>query len=188
MKLSQNYLWHLALLTVMGLLGSVIAGLIQYGVDVVKPSTIAFGFVAYGLTGSFIFAFYHVRGLSNTITAAVTVSAAQFVASSFMIPIVNAAIWSFGINLPVVALAFVFEKKLSTFGTWKFVVVGLVYAATFVLMTLLVGVLTNVEALPADLFRKNFVDGLLLGLGLGLGIETGEAFLTSLELHHEQKK
>ena len=188
MNTIQRQLWHLTLLTATGLIGSVIAGLVQYGLEVVKPNSIAFAFVAYGLTGAFIFAFYHVRGLSNTIAAAIVVSAVQFVASSFMIPIANAVIWSFGINLPVVALAFIFEKRLETFGTWKFIVVGIVYAATFVLMTFLVGLVTNVESLPPDLFRKNFMDGLLLGLGLGLGIETGESFLGSLELHRTEKK
>ncbi len=128
------------------------------------------------------------RGLSNSITAAVSVSAVQFVLSVAWMPVLNSAIWSFGVNLAVVALAFLFERKLASFRQAKFVVVGLVYGTLFVLLTLLVSALTKTDALPAMVFRENFIDGLLIGLGLGLGVEAGEAFVHSIEQHSAAAK
>jgi hypothetical protein len=59
----------------------------------------------------------------------------------------------------------------------------------FVLLRLLTTWLTGVALLPAAEFRENFFDGLMIGLGLGLGIEAGEAFIHSLEhqsvAHHD---
>ena len=175
--------WRLGLITILAVAGSVIAGLLKHGSTLLNPMDVGFAYVAFGLSGGFVFAFYHVRGLSTTITAAVTVSAIQFVASSFQLPILSAAIWSFGVNLPVVVLAFLFERKLSSLKQWKFVVVGVVYGAVFVLLTLFVGLLTRVEHLPATVFQENFVDGLLLGLGLGIGVEIAESLIHSIEEH-----
>jgi hypothetical protein len=115
------------------------------------------------------------------------VSAVQFAIATTWITVLNAAIWSFGVNLLVVVLAFVFERKLAALKAAKFLVVGLAYGAMFVLLTLLVAELTGVVNMPAEVFRANFVDGLLIGIGLGLGVEGGEAFIHSLE-HHRLAK
>lgn len=171
----------LVLLTFTGLMGSVVIGLMVYGSDVFRLQSVGFSFVSFGLSGAFIFAFYHVRGLSETITAAVVVSAAQFAATTAWISVLNAAIWSFGVNLPIILVAFLFERKLAPFRHFKFVVVAVLYGAMFVLLRLLVGWLTAAEHVPASIFRENFIDGLLIGLGLALGIEAGEAFIHSLE-------
>ncbi len=184
MKIWFSEIWKLGLITCTGLLGSVTLGLLRYGGEVLTPSEIAFAYVAFGLSGSFVFAFYHVRGLSNTITAAVSVSALQFVASVSYIPVLNSAIWSFGVNLSVVSLAFLFERRLASFKQMKFLVVGFVYGSLFVLLTLLVSVLTKVATMPAEVFRENFIDGLLIGLGLGLGVEVAESFVHSIEQKH----
>lgn len=173
----------LLLITFVGLAGSAIVGLLNYGSDVFIPSNPAFMFISFGLSGAFIFAFYHVRGLSETITTAVVVSAIQFAISTAYIPVLNAGIWSFGVNMPVVVLAFVFERKLATLRQLKFIVVALVYGGMFVLLTLLVAVLTAVSGLPAVLFRQNFMDGIWIGLGLGIGIEGAESLVHSLEQH-----
>ena len=63
---------------------------------------IYFAYVAFGLTGAFIFAFYHVRGLSEAITAAVCTSAVQFIVATASMPVLYSGFWSFGVNLPVV--------------------------------------------------------------------------------------
>lgn len=178
-----DQLWKLILITVAGLAGSVIVGLLVYGGDVFRPASVAFAFVSFGLSGAFIFAFYHVRGLSETITTAVVVSAVQFIAATAWFPVLNAGIWSFGVNLPVVALAFLFERKLAVLRWGKFLVVAIVYGAMFVLLTLLVAVLLATETMPASVFRSNFVDGLFIGLGLGIGVQGGEAFIHSIEQH-----
>jgi hypothetical protein len=109
------------------------------------------------------------------------VSAAQFASVSQFITTLRAAIFSFGLNFPVIALAFVFERKLSPHGRWKFVVVGLTYGAMFVLLTLVSDFVFGTEGLPAQVFRDNLFDGLLLGTGLGIGIQGGEAMVHSLE-------
>ena len=181
MKAFLSLLWKLALITSIGLAGSVTLGLMMHGSNVFVPQGAEFAYVAFGLSGAFIFAFYHVRGLSNTVTAAVSVSAVQFIVATVWMPTLNSVIWSFGVNLPVVWLAFLFERKLSVFHGGKFVVVGVVYGTMFVLLTLLVGVLEKVSAMPAAVFRDNFVDGLLIGLGMGLGVQGGEAFIHSLD-------
>ena len=181
MKDLLSLLWKLALITIIGLAGSTTLGLMMHGSNVFVPKGPEFAYIAFGLSGAFIFAFYHVRGLSNTVTAAVSVSAVQFVIATVWMPTLSSVIWSFGVNLPVVWLAFLFERKLSVFHGGKFVIVGVVYGTMFVLLTLLVGFLQNVSTMPAPVFRDNFVDGLLIGLGMGLGVQGGEAFIHSLD-------
>jgi len=185
MKDFFSQLWKVVLITLIGLAGSITVGLMMHGVDVFSPSGADFAYVAFGASGGFIFAIYHVRGLSGTITAAVCASAVQFVVASVWIPTLNAVIWSFGVNLPVVWLAFLFERKLAQFHWGKFVVVGVVYGAMFVLLTLIVGVFRGIGGLPALVFRENFLDGFLIGLGMGLGVQAAEAYLQSLASHQK---
>ncbi len=183
MKLDMVQVSKLALITVVGWAATVAVGLIVYGDNVFRPSSAAFAFLSYGLSGAFIFAFYHVRSVSETVIAAVIVSAAQFIVGLLWFPWLNALVWSYGVNMPVVALAFMFERKLAHFKQAKFTVVALVYSVMFVLLTLFVTVLSGVEMMPASLFRDNWLDGLLIGLGLGLGVEGAEAFIHSWEEH-----
>ena len=187
MRLSLNSLFTMFLITVAGVAGSVIFGLMSYGGNVFNTTSPGFSFLAYGLSGAFIFSFYHVRGLSETITVAVVVSTLQFVASLTWISMLNALIWSYGVNLPVVVLAFIFERKLEPMRRGRFIIVALVYGAMFVLLSLFGGWLAGVEQMPASVFRENFIDGVLIGLGLGLGVQGGEAFVVSLE-HHRLAK
>ena len=181
MKELLTHLWKLFVITSIGLVGSVTVGLMMHGSDVFNPAGASFGYVAFGASGAFILAFYHVKGLSNAITAAVSVSALQFVISTVWLPTLDSVLWSFGVNLPVIWLAFLFEHKLSVFHGGKFIVVGIVYGTMFVLLTLFVGVLRNASTMLPMVFRENFIDGLLIGLGMGLGVQGGEAFLHSLE-------
>jgi hypothetical protein len=173
----------LAFLTLAGLIGSVVVGLMVYGNEVFNTTHVGFSFVSFGLSGAFIFAFYHVRGLSETITAAAVASAVQFAIASTWITTLNAAIWSFGVNLSLVLVAFLFERKLAPFRQYKFIVVALLYGVMFVLLTLFVSWLGTSQMLPASVFRQNFFDGLLIGLGLAVGIEAGVAIVHSLEQH-----
>lgn len=177
----------LVFLTFAGVVGSIVVGLMVYGNEVFNTTHIGFSFVSFGLSGAFIFAFYHVRGLSETITAAVVASAVQFGISSTWITTVNAAIWSFGVNLPLILVAFIFERKLAPFRHYKFVVVALLYGVMFVLLTLVVSWLGASQLLPGTVFRQNFLDGLCIGLGLAVGIEAGEAIVHSIE-HHSMKQ
>lgn len=177
-------LWRLSFITFLGFLGSMIAGLILYGSDIFNPQSAGFAyFVMYGISTSFIFAFYHVRGLSNTITAAVSTGAVIFIIAMAWMPVINAVIWSFGVNLSIIVVAFLFERKLEIFKQWKFIFVSVYYGAVFVLLTLLVGIFTKVESLPSSLFQRNFLDGLWLGLSLGVGIELAESIIHSIDLH-----
>ncbi len=185
MKKLLTELWKLAIITIIGVAGSVTLGLMTHGLEVFGPGRAEFAFVAFGASGAFILAIYHLRGLSNTITAAVCVSAIQFIVAAVWLPTLNSVIWSFGVNLPVVWLAFLFERKLATVHWGKFVVVGTVYGVMFVLLTLLVGILRSMETIPAVVFRENFYDGFLIGLGMGLGVQAAEAFLESLT--HDRK-
>lgn len=188
MKKVVEELGWLCLITVLGTLGSMVAGLMIYGSEIFNPRSIGFVYILYGISTSFIFAFYHVRGLSNTITAAVSTGAIIFVIATIWMPLINAIIWSFGVNLCVVLLAFLFERKLANFKQWKFTVVALIYGAMFVLMTLLIDVLTKVTEMPAAVFQRNFLDGLWMGLGLGLGVEIAESLVHSVHLHREAKR
>jgi hypothetical protein len=188
MRLSVRDIAILAIITIAGVAGSTVVGLMIYGAGIFDLKSPGFSFVAYGLGGGFIFAFYHVRGLSETITTAAIVSAIQFGLASLWITPLNAAIWSFGVNAPVVILAFLFERKLAYLRQAKFVGVGLLYGAMFVLLTLVCGLLIGLPEMPALIFRQNFVDGLLIGLGLGLGVEIGESFVHSIEHHRAEKR
>ncbi len=180
MKNITDQIWKLCLITITGTLGSITIGLIMHGSEVFNYAGVNFAYVAFGLSGAFIFSFYHVNGLSNSITVALTVSVIQFIIASSWMPMVNAGFWSFGVNLPVVGIAFLFERKLSVFHSGKFIIVGLVYGTVSVLLTLIVGVLQNISPMPSVVFRDNFIDGLLIGLGMGLGVQAGEAFIHSL--------
>lgn len=175
-------MWKLVLITLIGSLGSITLGLLMHGSDVFNYTGVSFAFVAFGISGAFIFAFYHLYGLSNCITAAVSTSVIQFIIASNWMPMTNAGFWSFGVNLPVVWLAFLFERKLAVFHSGKFIVVGAVYGTVFVLMTLLIGVIQHISPIPPTVFRDNFFDGLLIGLGMGLGVQAGETFIHSLRL------
>ncbi len=189
MKKWLGEMWRLILITFLGFAGSMIAGLMSYGGEIFSPQSVGFAYyIMFGFSTSFIFAFYHVRGLSNTITAAVSTGAVIFVIASFWMPILNAAIWSFGVNLSVVVLAFLFERKLANFKQWKFIVIGVVYGAIFVLLTLFVGIITKVATLPPALFQKNYLDGLWLGLSLGIGVEIAESIVHSVDLHRQTKR
>jgi hypothetical protein len=178
-----SQLWRLLLVTLLGAGGSLIAGLMTYGSLIFKPQDVGFAFIAYGISGGLIFAMYHLRGLVGSVVAASIVSIIQFFGGMRWMPGISAAVWSFGVNGAVVVVAFLFERKLATLGHWKFIVVGLMGGAMFVLMTLLVGIAMDVQALPPALFRQNFVDGLWLGLGLGLGVEAAESIIHSIEEH-----
>jgi hypothetical protein len=180
MKDILGRLWKLGLITVTGALGSMTVGLIMHGTEVFNYKDIYFAYIAFGLTGAFIFAFYHIRGLSEAITAAVCTSAVQFIVTTASMPVLYSGFWSFGVNLPVVWLAFVFERRLAAFSWGKFIVIGLVYGTMFVLLTMIVSVLQNVSAIPPSVFRDNFIDGVLIGAGVGLGVQAGEAFIHSL--------
>ena len=187
MKKIFGPLWRMALISLVGVAGSITFGLMLHGSEVFDYSGIYFAFVAFGLTGAFIFSFYHVYGLSNAITVAVSVSAVQFVVATTSMPVLNAGIWSFGVNLPVVWLAFLFERKLAGLYEWKFFVVGIVYGTVFVLLTQVVGLLGEIARIPSSVFQDNFVDGLMIGLGMGLGVQAGEAFIHSIEEHRLEK-
>jgi cadmium resistance protein CadD (predicted permease) len=102
-------------------------------------------------------------------------------------PVLNSVIWSFGVNLSVVVIAFLFERKLANFKQWKFIFVGVFYGAVFVLLTLSVALLTKVQALPPAVFQKNYLDGLWLGLSLGVGIEIAESIIHSVDLKKHEK-
>ena len=180
MKNLFEQLWKLALITFTGALGSIAFGLMMHGSDVFNYTGINFAFVAFGISGAFIFSFYHVYGISNSITAALATSVIQFIIASSWMPMLNAGIWSFGVNLPVVWLAFLFERKLSVLHGAKFLTVGFVYGAVFVLLTLIVGLMRVSTQIPSVVFRDNFVDGLLIGLGMGLGVQAGEANIHSI--------
>jgi hypothetical protein len=188
MKKYISQVLQLILLLLSGTAGAVVLGLLVYGSDVFGPESPGFAFVSFGFSGSLIFAFYHVRGLSDTITAAVVISAVQFVAASGYITMLQAGLFSFGLNIPVVVLAFLFERKLASYKAFKFVFVSVTFGGMFVLLTLIVGQLSGATGLPASVFQQNFVDGALLGLGIGLGIGAGEAFLHSLEHHAKERK
>jgi thiamine transporter ThiT len=181
MKKTFKQILTIAVITLAGTAGAIVVGLLRYGSDVFSPASPGFSFISFGFSGALIFAFYHVRGLSEAITASVVISAVQFIAGSAYIAMLRALLFSFGLNIPVIALAFVFERKLAKHRRIKFAVVSLTYGAMFVLLTLLADVISGQGGIPAPLFRENFVDGLLLGLGLGLGVEAGEAFMVSFE-------
>jgi hypothetical protein len=188
MRITVRNITILLSITIAGVAAAAIVGLMTYGGAIFTPSSPGFSFLAYGLSGGFIFAFYHVRGLSETITTAVIVSTVQFIAATTWITLTNAVIWSFGVNLPVVVLAFLFERKLAPVRQAKFVIVGLLYGGMFVLLTLVSGVLVGLQDMPAVVFRQNFVDGLLIGLGLGIGVQVAEAFLHSVEHHMADRR
>jgi hypothetical protein len=188
MKNIFNQLWKLALITLAGTLGSVTFGLMLHGSSVFNYTGVNFAFVAFGISGAFIFSFYHVYGFSISTSAAVVTSALQFIVASNWMPLLNAGFWSFGVNLPVIWLAFLFERKLAAFHWGKFMVVGIVYGTVFVLLTLIVGVIQVSTQIPSSVFRDNFVDGLLIGLGMGLGVQAGEANIHSLQTGHQSMK
>jgi uncharacterized membrane protein len=73
------------------------------------------------------------------------------------------------------------------FKAYKFIVVALLYGGMFVLLTLLVARLSGSELLPPTVFRQNFLDGLLIGLGIALGVEAAEALVHSIEQHNADR-
>jgi hypothetical protein len=156
---------QVVLLTLAGTGGAIVLGLLRYGTGVFDPTSAGFSFVSFGFSASLVFAFYHVKGVSDTITAAVVISAVQLIASSSYIAMLRAVIFSFGLNLPVVVLAFLFERKLASLRTFRFLIVSVTFGAMFVVLTLLVSVFSGTSGLPAAVFQDNFIDGALLEIG-----------------------
>ena len=189
MKQFMKELWRLFLIAFLGTAGSMVAGLMMYGGDIFNPSGMPFVYyLAYGFSSACIFAFYHVRGLSNTISTAMVFGAVLFLGIAFILPIIFAAIYSFGVTVSVVVLAFLFERKLSTFKHWKFTVVGIIFGKLFVLLNLISLVVSHASGMSAIGFQRNFLDGLCMGIGLGIGIEIAESIVHSVNLHQETKK
>ena len=183
MKFSANNIFMILLVTLAGVAGSVVVGLMMYGNLVFDSGTVGFSFLAFGISGALIFAFYHVRGLSEAITVAFVVSSIQFVVASTWITWSTSIIWSFGVNLPVIALAFLFERKLAALKWARFLVVGICYGSMFVLLSLIIAVIHGIDPMPPEVFRQNFLDGVMIGIGLGGGVQGGEAFMQSYEQH-----
>jgi len=188
MKNFMKQAWKIIFITTIGFIGSLIAGLMTYGMDIFELQSPGFAyFILYGICTSFIFAFYHIRGLSEAITAGLATGVVLLIIASFWMPITNSVIWSLGVCLSVILIAFLFERKMANLRQWKFTFVGVFYAALFVMLTLLAGILTNVAAMPPKLFQSNFLDGLWLGLGVGLGVEVAESIMDSLDSHKKDK-
>ena len=181
MKAIAGQILRILLLVIGGLLGAVVVGLLVYGSELFDLTSPGFAFVSFGFSGALIFAFYHVRKLSEAISAAVTISAVQLIAAIPYVGMPHGIIFSFGLNIPVIILAFVFERKLATRKYLKSLFVALTYGAMFVLLTYLVQVIRGVSVISPEMFRDNFRDGLLLGLGIGLGVQWVETILHSFE-------
>ena len=58
----------------------------------------------------------------------------------------------------------------------------------FVLLRLFVLLVTSAADLTPAEFQKNFLDGLWMGFGLGLGVEIAESLMHSIDLHREAKQ
>ena len=190
MKMMLGHVWRFILIVLVGSIGSMISGLILYGAEIVNPLSPGYYFIVYGLSTSILFGCYHIWGLGRTIIAALAVSTLFFIviAVTFHMPILHSVFWAFGINMPVVVLVFLFERKLVYFKQWKFLVVGIMYGAVFVFISGLVGLITRVSSMPPEYFQKNFVDGLALGIGLGIGVEIAESLIHSVDLHLEARR
>jgi len=189
MKKIVNEVWRLILITALGTMGSIIAGLMMYGGKIFRLTDPSFDYyIAYGFCSAAIFAFYHIRGLSETITASMVLGVVLFIGITFLMPVVHAVIYSFGVTVSVVLLAFLFEWKLAYLKHWKFIIVALIFGELFVVLNLISLVIAGVHDLPPDMFWNNFKDGGLMGVGLGIGIEVAEALIHSVELHSEAKK
>jgi hypothetical protein len=191
MKKLLSDLWKLVLINIIGFIGSIIAGLLMHGGNIFDTQSVGFEYyIVFGYSTSLVFAFYHIWGLIPTIDAALGVSLVLFVIVALFVPfwpIINLAGWIFAVNLSVVFLAFLFERKLSYFKQWKFIVVSIFYGALFVLLTLLVAVIKGTTIMQAKDFQETFIDGMVLGIGLGLGVEIAEAFIHSIEQHKKPK-
>ncbi len=159
-----------------------------YGADVFQPLSSAFAYyVAYGISSACIFAFYHVRGLSNSISASMVVGVILFASITFIMPLKHALIYSFGVTISVVLLAFLFERKLSYLRHWKFIVVGIIFGELFVLLNLFSLLGSEGAVMTAEVFRHNFFDGLWMGFGLGIGVEIAESIIHSVDIHQQAK-
>ncbi|MBP8975678.1 MAG: hypothetical protein KBG83_03075 [Bacteroidetes bacterium] len=188
MKKFLSELWRLVLITALGEAGCLVAGLMVYGGGVFDPLSAPFAYyIAYGVSSALIFAFYHVRGLSNSISAAMVVGVILFASITFIMPVKHALIYSFGVTISVILLAFLFERKLSNLRQWKFVLVGIIFGELFVLLNLFSLIGTPGASLAAEVFQRNFLDGLWMGFGLGIGIQIAESIIHSVEIHKNAK-
>jgi hypothetical protein len=179
--IARRDLFVLSFMTLIGVMGSGLMGLLAYGGEVLNYTSPAFAFLSFGLSGAFIFAFFHTRGTSEAITVAVVVSTVQFGLSLGWIKPINAVIWSYGVNIPVVVLAFLFDGSLARFRNARFLFIGALYGAGFVALSFFTAWIGGVETMPADVFRSNLLDGVLIGCGLGIGVEAAEMLVRSLD-------
>jgi hypothetical protein len=192
MKQWLEEIWRFILIAILGFIGSMVAGLLNYGGSIFNPQSAGFAYyIVFGISTALIFAFYHMWGLTPTIVGALGISTALFIIIAVFVPfwpILNLAFWMFAVNMSVVVLAFLFERKMSYFKHWKFIVISIIYGSVFVLLTLIVGMFKGTTMISAEIFQKIFIDGIVLGVGLGIGIEIAESIVHSVDFHRQAKK
>lgn len=192
MKQWIGEIWRLFLVTFLGSIGGMIAGLLNYGGNIFDTQSAGFAYyIVFGFSTSLIFAFYHMWGFTSTIVGALGISTALFIIVALFVPfwpIINLAFWIFAVNISVVILAFLFERKLAYLKHWKFIVISIIYGSLFVLLTLIVGIFKGITMISAEIFQKIFIDGIVLGVGIGIGIEIAESIIHSVDLHREANR
>ncbi len=179
----MEQLAKLFFLTLMGALGAMLAGLIRYGGTIFMFSDPGFLFVSFGISGALMFAFYHLRGVSEAITASVIMSAVQFMTTTHWTNETAGLIWSFGVNTPALLLVYLFEKRFSLSRQLKTIVVASGYALILGFLTMTIMAIQQTESLAGFVIMQNCIDGFLLGLGLVAGITAGEMLLDALDHH-----
>jgi CHASE2 domain-containing sensor protein len=87
MKKWPREIWRLCLIIFLGFIGSMIAGLLNYGGNIFDTQSAGFAYyIVFGFSTSLIFAFYHMWGLTPSIVGSLGISTASFIIIGLFVP------------------------------------------------------------------------------------------------------
>ena len=157
-----------------GFLGSLIIGLIFLGIRIIITTDPAFQFISYGISGSVIFALLNYSSKRNFILGTLFFLALEMVLIKIHSELIFARIAYFLVIVFSIYLYHTFFYKSTPQLKYIriFALAGIV-AIINVLLSAIGGLVMEAENLKAIIEGQSFF-GLLIGLGLGVGIETGD--------------
>jgi hypothetical protein len=168
-----------ALLFVAGTMGSLFVGMVWSGAGVFDIGQTAAAFLFNGLGCALVFALQRWHGFWGAMGTSVVLAVAFGVfAGEYFVPVF---IYALLMMLATVCVAeYMWGRTFPKLQFGRFLNTAVVFAAV-ALLTTLISVVMQAVPLLGGLLIRNTVQGLLIGVGLGLGIEAAEMFIPERE-------
>ena len=157
-----------------GFLGSLIIGYIFLGNRIINTTDPAFQFIAYGISGSIIFALLNYSSKRNFIFGTLFFLALEMVLVKIHFELIFArTVYFLAIVFSIYLYHTFFYKTPPQLKYIRIFALAGIVAIINVILSAIGGLVMEAENLKAIIEGQSFF-GLLIGLGLGVGIETGD--------------